>query len=218
MPYCDVPAAIAPWISGVLSLSMMQSRMNAVVIMTSTAGTRPVPSARGSRRCDDRRLQHARELDADLPLLVRREHRDDAVDGLGGVERVQRREHEVAGLGREQRRLDRLEVAHFADQDDVGVLPQRAAQRVGERLRVDEISRWLTIDWLSRCRYSIGSSTVMMCAGARGVDVVDHRGQRRALAAAGRAGDEHQAALFVGDRLEHRRQAELVDRLDLASG
>ena len=34
-------------------------------------------------------------------------------------------------------RFDRLEVAHFADEDDVRILAQRAAQRVGERLRVD---------------------------------------------------------------------------------
>ena len=51
--------------------------------------------------------------------------------------------------------------------------------------------------------------------GARPVDVVDHRGERRALAAAGRAGDQHQAALFPGDPLEHRREAELLDRADL---
>ena len=55
----------------------------------------------------------------------------------------------------------------------------------------------------------------MTCARARPVDVVDHRGERRALAAAGRAGDEHEAALFVGDRLQHRRQPQLVDRPDL---
>ena len=46
-------------------------------------------------------LSTARELEADLLLLVRREDRDDAVDGLGGVEGVQRREHQVAGLGGE---------------------------------------------------------------------------------------------------------------------
>ena len=55
----------------------------------------------------------------------------------------------------------------------------------------------------------------MMCAGARRVDVVDHRRERRALAAAGRAGDEDEAALFLGDLLEDRRQAELVDGRDL---
>ena len=51
----------------------------------------------------------------------------------------------------------------------------------------------------------------MMCAARVRVDVVDHRRERRALAAAGGAGDEHQAALFLGDLLQHRRQAELVD-------
>ena len=136
IPYCDVPCAIAPWIRCVFSLSMMQSRMNAVLIRTSTAGTRPLPSARGIRRCEIDRLEHAGELDADLLLLVRREDGDDAVDGLRRVERMQRGEHEVAGLGGEQRRLDRLEVAHLADEDDVGVLAQRAAQRLRERVGV----------------------------------------------------------------------------------
>ena len=54
--------------------------------------------------------------------------------------------------------------------------------------------------------------------GARGVDVVDHRGERGALAAAGRAGDQHEPALFLGNALEDRRKAELVDRLDRVSG
>jgi hypothetical protein len=48
--------------------------------------------------------------------------------------------------------------------------------------------------------------------GARGVDVVDHRRQGRRLAAAGRAGNEHQPALFRGDLLQHLRQRQLVDR------
>ena len=182
--------------------------------MTSTAGTRPRPSARGIRRCEIAALRTADELDAHLPLLVRREHRDDAVDRLGGVERVQRREHEVSGLGGEQRRFDRFEVAHLADEDDVGILAQRAAQRVRERRRVDrdlalvDDRLVVAVQVLDRVldRHDVRR--------ARRVDVVDHRGQRRALAAAGRAGDEHEAALFLRDPLEHRRQAELVDRLD----
>ena len=85
----------------------------------------------------DDRLEHAGQLQADLLLLVRRKHGDDAVDRLGRVERVQRREHEVAGFGGEQAGFDRLEVAHFADQNDVRILAQRAAQRLRERARVD---------------------------------------------------------------------------------
>ena len=74
-----------------------------------------------------------------LVLLVRREHRDDSVDRLGRVERVQRRQHEVAGLGGDERRLDRFHVAHFADQNHVRVLAQRAAQAGGvvERVEAD---------------------------------------------------------------------------------
>ncbi len=141
IPYCDVPCAMAPWIRCVFSLSMMQSRMKAVLIRTSTAGARPLPSALRDQALRDDRLEHAGELDADLLLLVRREDGDDAVDRLGRVERVQRREHQVAGLGGEQRRLDRLEVAHLADEDDVGILAQRAAQRLRERAACRRRSR-----------------------------------------------------------------------------
>ena len=52
------------------------------------------------------------------------------------VLRVQRGEHEVAGLGRGQRGRDRLEVAHLADEDHVGVLAQRGLQAEREALRV----------------------------------------------------------------------------------
>ncbi len=46
---------------------------------------------------------------------------------------VQRAEHDVARFGRGDGRFDRFQVAHFADQDHVRVLPQRAANRLGER-------------------------------------------------------------------------------------
>jgi hypothetical protein len=49
---------------------------------------------------------------------------------------------------------------------------------------------------------------------ARPVDVVDHRRERGAFAAAGRAGDEHKAALLVRDAAQHRRQEQIVDRQD----
>ena len=47
------------------------------------------------------------------------------------------------------------------------------------------------------------------------VDLVDHRGQRRRLARAGRAGDEHEAARLVADLLDDRRQSELLEAEDL---
>src|SRR4051794_9806938 len=91
-------------------------------------------AVRGLReRLADDALQRAGELDPDLLLLVRREDVDDTVDRLRGVLRVQGGEDEVTGLGRGQRDGDRLEVTHFADQDDVGVLAQHVLQCVLER-------------------------------------------------------------------------------------
>ena len=95
---------------------------------------------------------------------MRREDGDDAVDRLGRVERVQRGQDEVSGLGRQQRGFNRLEVAHLADEDDVRILAQGAAQRLTNEFVSAPTSRWLTIDLLSRCRCSIGSSMVMMWA------------------------------------------------------
>ena len=62
------------------------------------------------------------------------------------------------GLGDAQRRLDRLEVAHLADQDDVGVLAQRGAQRLAKPCVSLCTSRWLTRQPLCWCTNSIGSS------------------------------------------------------------
>ena len=60
-----------------------------------------------------------------LVLVIHRPDVDHAVDRLGGVLGVQRREDEVTGLGDGERGLDRLEVTHFADEDDVRVLAHR---------------------------------------------------------------------------------------------
>ena len=111
-------------------------------------------------------LERRRELDADLLLLVRREHVDDAVDRLRRVLRVQRGEDEVPGLGRGDRGRDRLEVAHLADEDDVGVLAQDVLEGRRERSACRRRPRaGSRCSCLCLCRNSIGSSTVMMCAG-----------------------------------------------------
>src|SRR5262245_28255102 len=86
-------------------------------------GAHDPPRAAAARNelLGDDALQRERELGEDLLLLVGREHVHDAVDGLVRGVRVQRREHEVTGLGDRQRRLDGLEVAHLTNQDDVRV-------------------------------------------------------------------------------------------------
>ena len=86
---------------------------------------------------DDRR-ERARQLQPDLRLLIGREHVDDA------VERLRRRRWCAASRSTRwpvsasvSVDRDRLEVAHLADEHDVGVLTQRAAQRAVEDSRVD---------------------------------------------------------------------------------
>ena len=138
-------------------------------------------------------------------LALRRE-REHAADGARDVGRVERREHEVAGLGGLERDVHRQLVADLADEDDVGILAERGAERVGEGAGVDadlaladarlvvvveELDRVLDRDDVERLRP---------------VQVPDHRGERRALAVAGGADDEDEAAIRLGERLRTRRE------------
>ncbi len=61
-----------------------------------------------------------------------RENRGDAVDGFDGVQGMERAENQVPGFCGNQGGLDGFHVAHFSDQDHVGVLAQGAAQRPAE--------------------------------------------------------------------------------------
>ena len=122
--------------SGVLLDSRMQSRIEPGAHHHLDRGHAPLAVGAHDEALGDDALDDGGELAADLILLVRREGGDDAVHRLGRVQRVQRGEHEVAGLRRVQRDLHRLGVAHLADQDDVGVLAQRRPQRLGEGRRV----------------------------------------------------------------------------------
>ena len=107
-------------------------------VQTSTsAATQPAATVgRRDQLLGHHALQRGAQLDTDLVLLVGREHVDDPVDGGRGVLGVQGGEDEVASLGRGQGGGDGLEVAELTDQDDVGVLAQDPAERLGERIGV----------------------------------------------------------------------------------
>ena len=81
---------------------------------------------RRTRRWAQIRLTELATRNGSMPMFIRR------VIVLGRVVGVQRREHQVAGERGLDRDLRRLEVADFADQDDVRVLAQERAQRGGE--------------------------------------------------------------------------------------
>ena len=173
------------------------------------------PVGRRQQRLRDDRLQRVRDHDANLLLLGRREDVDDPVDRRRGALGVQRAEDEVAGLGGRERGRDRLEVAHLADEDHVRVLAKRGLQRFREarRVRADlalvDDAPLVPVHELDR----VLDREDMVGAGA--VDLVDHRGERRRLTGARRPGDENETARVLCERVEHRRQAKLFERLDL---
>src|SRR2546426_9302474 len=163
----------------------------------------------------DHPLQHKGELRPDLGLLVRREDVDDAVDRLGRRVGVERGERQVAGLGDGERRLRGLEIAHFADQHDVRVLPQRVLERrreavgVGSDLALVDDAALMAVDELDRILHRDDVSLQLL------VDLVDHRGERSALPGAGGPRDEHQAARPLGQLRHDLGETQVVERADV---
>ena len=115
------------------------------------------------------------------------------------------------GLGRLQRGLRRLGVAELADQDRVRVLAQRAPQRLAERLGVEPdlalVDDAAVVGMQDLDRVLDRDDVLLPVA----VHVVDHRRERRRLSRAGRAGDEDEAAVLLGELLDARRQVELLE-------
>ncbi len=156
-------------------------------------GSTALLSERQQRLADDP-LQRVAQLSADLLLLVRRKHIDDAVDALRRSLRVQSGKDEVTGLRSRQRGLNRLRIAKLADQDDVGVLsqdpPQRFCEGAGvaaDLALVDQRALALVVEL---DRVFDGDDV----RGDQFVHDVDHRREGRRLARSGRAGEQHQAA------------------------
>ena len=128
---------------------------------------------------------------------------------------MQGREHEVPGLGRGQRGRHRLEVAHLADEDDVGVLPQHRLERPVERLGVGAhlalVDHALLVAVQELDRVFDGHDVLF----ARLVDLVDHRGQGGGLARAGRPGDEDEAARLLVRIVQRLGKTQLFELLDV---
>src|SRR5437762_14016171 len=143
------------------------------------------------------------------PLLG--EEVDDAVQGLVGAVRVQRRKAQVPGLGESDRVIHRLAVADLADQDDVGRLAQGVLERglpvhgvhadfaLGNEaalVRVGELDRVLDGDDVA-----VGVL----------VAVSDHRRERGGLARTRGPYHDHQAALGHDHVLQYVRELEVLD-------
>ena len=121
----------------------------------------------------------------------------------------------MSGLGAGQRQADRFQIAHLADQDDVRILAQRAAQSVGERQRVRSDLALVDQAFLRLVneldRVLDGEDVALLVF----VDLVDHRGERRGLARTRRTGHEDDAARLIDDLGEDLGCPELLKRQDL---
>ena len=129
---------------------------------------------------------------------------------------MKRAEHKVARFRRGDGERDRLEVAHFADHDDIGIFAQRAAQCRAERTRVrvhfalGDVAAFRLEDILDR----IFQRDDMLAPFD--IYLLDERGERGRFAAANRAGNENEAVLITREQLEMFRQTELVHRAHAA--
>ncbi len=182
--------------------------MRALTTIASTTATRP-PSMLGSSRCETTPRSTPAMIERICCCLP---------SGKNSIMRptvsaasivCMRREDEVARLGRLQRGLGGLAVAQLADHDRVGVLSERAAERLAEARGVEadlalvDDGEVVAMQDLDRVldRDDVGA--------ARAVDVIENRGERRRLTRASRPGDEHEAALLLGQPLDRTRQTEL---------
>ena len=109
---------------------------------------------------------------------------------------------------------DRLIIAHLADQNDIRVLAQGAAQRRGKaaRIRADLALVDERLPALIDILDGVLDRDDVVAAGL--IDMVDHRGQRGGLAAAGGAGDKDQTARLVRQLCQHGRHRQLCQRGD----
>ncbi len=81
-------------------------------------------------------FQNKGELGPDLLLLVGWKDIDDAVDRFDAGIRMQGGKGQMTGFGGGQGGLNRLEVPHLADQDNVGVLPEDMSKGCGKVLGI----------------------------------------------------------------------------------
>ena len=159
--------------------------------------TRPRPSARGKQRLAKNAFEHHGKLRANLRLLVGREDVHDTVDG-GNAElvcSVAKVKWPVSAMRSADSMVSRSRISPMSTTS--GSSRRRRAQRIreGVRVRVDfALIHQALLVVVEELDGVLDRDHVLF---ALGVDLVEHRGERRGLARTGRAGDQHQAARLV---------------------
>src|SRR5207245_8376765 len=121
----------------------------------------------------------------------------------------------VAGLSSLQRGLRSLSIAQLADQDDVRILTERAAQGLAEVVRVE--SDLALVDnarvvWMQDLDRVLDRDDVLLPCP---VHAVDHCGERRRLSGARCTRDEYEPAVLVRKPAHALRQRQLLKRRDV---
>ena len=124
-------------------------------------------------------------------------------------------EHQVARLGHGEDGVDRLQVAHLADHEDVGVLPEGGAQAPGKGVGVG--AHLALVDGPEAVPMHVldGVLDGEDVAAPPAVDVVDHGRQRGGLARPGRARHQDQPRRRLDHALDDGGKAEVLQRGDL---
>ncbi len=171
-------------------------------------------SGDGQELLGDDGLEGVCELHSDLGLLVWGEDVDDSIYGLYGVGGVNCSEHKVAGFGGGEGGGNCFEVAHFADDDDVGILAEDMSEGIGEAAGVAGDFALLydrspiAVDELNGVFYGDDHAVLFV------VYLINHGGEGGGFAAAGGAGDEDEAAIAAGDFLDDGGEPEFFQGAD----
>jgi hypothetical protein len=200
------------------ALVFADETLDGEVVDHDLAGELKAAAVGGEQTLANDAAQALRHAGANLRLLGGGKHVEQPVQRGRGVARVHRADDEVTRLGRADRHLDRFEVAQLADNDDVGILAQRALERGEKRpgvladLALRNVAALRGLDDLDGI---LDRDDVVR---ARLVEEVDERGERGGLAGADGARDEDEPVV-VGeqflDRLDVLAEAELLERQDL---
>src|SRR5712692_3922349 len=147
----------------------------------------------------DDRLQRGGKLQANLLLLRRREDGDNTLNRFRGVESMQSGKNQVTGFRGEERGGNGFEVAHFADQNHVGVLTQGSAQGGGKVRGVHFDFALVDETLFVAVQEFDGVFDGDQVIGAVGIDAIDHRRECGGLTGTGGSRHEDQAALLLAN-------------------
>ena len=156
------------------------------------------------------------ELGSDLVLGVLWEDIDDTVDGGAGGVGMEGAEDDVTGFGSFNGGMDGFEIAHFTDEDHVGIHTERAADALFEAGDIDANFALVEEAFLVFVEVLDGVFERDDMAIVVIVDEVEHACEGGGFARAGRACDQKQATGPGDEAFDSLGHADLLEGEELA--